>query len=92
MARLEAVRRDPAGEVRKARSKKAFGVEPLEFIPDMPGFEASGQVRTRRLDDDELDQLVVPPIEPLAHDKSWFDAVDAGYDFSAILRQLRSAF
>jgi hypothetical protein len=89
---LNAVRRDPAGEVKRARSTRAFGVEPLEFIPDMPGFEAPGKIRTRRLDDDELDELVIPPIEPLAHDKAWFDSVDAGHDFTAILRQLQRAF
>ena len=92
MARLEAVRKDPAGEVRKARKKRAFGVVPLEYVPDMPGYEASGRVRTRRLDDDELAELVIPPIEPLAHDKAWFDQIDRCHDHAKVLRGLRAMF
>ena len=39
---MEAVRKDPAGEVKKARNKRSFGVKPLEFVPDMPGHTADG--------------------------------------------------
>ena len=89
---MEAVRKDPAGEVKKARKKRSFGVKPFEFVPDMPGYTADGKVRTRRLDDDELDNLVIPPIEPLAHDKAWFDTVDRGHEHAALFRQLRKMF
>ena len=92
MARMEAVRKDPAGEVRKARRKKAFGVDPLEFVPDMPGYEEDGKVRTRRLDDGELAALVIPEIESLAHDKKWFDAVDRCHEHAKVLRGLRAMF
>ncbi len=92
LARMDAVRSDPAGAVRKARSRKAFGVEPLEYVPDMPGFTPEGEVRTRRLDDDELQQLVIPPLEPLAHDKAWFDQVQRCHDHAALLRGLRAMF
>jgi len=92
MARMEAVRKNPAREVQKARSKKAFGVEPLEFVPDMPEFTDAGVPRTRRLDDDELAELAIPPIEPLAHDKAWFDAVDRCHEHATLLRQLRTKF
>jgi hypothetical protein len=91
LARLNAVRRDPAGEVKKARDSRGFGVEPLEFTPDMPG-PSNADEATRELTDDELDQLVIPPIENLAHDRGWFDAVDAGHPHAAVLRELRAAF
>ena len=74
MARLRAVQRDPAGEVRRARERRPRGgVEPLRFIPDMPAADGG---EARALDDEELDQLVMPPIEPLVHDAAFFRRLD----------------
>jgi len=71
LRRLQAVQRDPAGEVRRARERRPRGGgEPLRFVPDMPG--PTG-VEARRLDDDELDQLVMPPLDGLVHDAAFFD-------------------
>jgi hypothetical protein len=88
LAQLNAVVRDPAGAVRKARQRKAFGT--LEFIPDMP-FPEMGAA-TRELTDDELDDLVIPPLDGLAHDGAWFDAVDRGHPHAKMLMALRTRF
>ena len=74
LARLRAVQRDPAGEVRRARERRPRGGgEPLRFIPDMPGPEGT---EARALDDDELDQLVMPPLEGLSQDAAFFRRLD----------------
>jgi cytosine/adenosine deaminase-related metal-dependent hydrolase len=91
LARLEAVRRDPAGEVRRARSARGFGPAPLEFIPDMPA-AGDGTVGARELTDEELDSLVIAPLDGLAHDRAWFDRVDEGHAHAAVLKELRAAF
>ena len=74
LARLRAVQRDPAGEVRRARERRPRGGdEPLRFIPDMPGPDGT---EARALDDDELDQLVMPPLEGLSQDAAFFRRLD----------------
>ncbi len=65
---LGAVWADPAGAVRRARSQRAVGVDPFEFVPDLP---ASGDDGTRALDDDELEQLVMPTFDRIGHDAAW---------------------
>ena len=47
--------------------------EPLfEFMPDMPS--AAGD-DARALDDDELDQLVMPTFDSIGHDGRWLGSV-----------------
>lgn len=92
LAQLEAVREDPGGAVRAARARKPRGGEALRFTPDMPG-PATGGGEPRVLDDDELDNLVMPPLDPLAHDKAFFNRLDAEAPAHArLLTELRAAF
>ena len=91
LARLEAVRRDPGGEVRRARNARSMGPAPLEFVPDMPT-GADGTVGARELSEEELDSLVIAPLDGLAHDAAWFDRVDDGRPHAAVLKELRAAF
>jgi cytosine/adenosine deaminase-related metal-dependent hydrolase len=72
LAELAAVWADPGGAVRKARRRRAVGEPTFEFIPDMPS--ASGD-DTRALDDEELDQLVMPTFDGIGHDARWVNAV-----------------
>ncbi len=72
LAELRAVWADPAGAVRRARRRRAPGVEMLEFVPDLPA--AAGD-DTRALDDDELDQLVMPSFDGIGHDASFRESV-----------------
>jgi 5-methylthioadenosine/S-adenosylhomocysteine deaminase len=65
---LAAVWADPAKTVRQARTRRAVGVDPFEFVPDLP---ASGDDGTRALDDEELDQLVMPTFDGIGHDAAW---------------------
>ena len=44
------------------------------------------------LTDAELDQLVLPPLPPLAHDAAWFRDVAAGHPHAAVLSGLRDRF
>ena len=90
LAAIQAVVDDPAGAVRRARERRAgLGHTPLEFTPDMPGPDGGD---ARELTDEELDQLVMPPIQPLGHDAAWLDSVDAGHPHTALLRELRTRF
>lgn len=90
LAALQAVRDDPAGAVRRVRASRPFGQRPLRFEPDMPG---PGGVDARRLDDDELDGLVLPPLDGLVHDRAFFDRLDTITPAHArILTELRNAF
>jgi hypothetical protein len=72
LAELNAVWADPAGAVRRARKRRAAGIETLEFVPDIP---PAGQDQTRALDDDELDQLVMPGFDGVGHVAAWFALV-----------------
>lgn len=72
LAELAAVWADPAGSVRRARGRRALGEEPFEFIPDMPHANTD---TTRALDDDELDQLVMPSFDGLGHTGAWCSTV-----------------
>jgi 5-methylthioadenosine/S-adenosylhomocysteine deaminase len=65
---LAAVWADPAATVRRARDQRAVGIDPFEFVPDLP---ASGDDGTRALDDDELDNLVMPRFDGIGHDAAW---------------------
>ena len=92
LAQLEAVRHDPGGAVRAARARRPRGGEALRFIPDMPG-PGGPDSRPRVLDDQELDTLVMPPLDPLVHDKAFFDRLDAEAPAHArVLTGLRAAF
>ncbi|MDP9071380.1 MAG: amidohydrolase family protein [Actinomycetota bacterium] len=90
LARLADVVADPAGAVRRARSRRPLGGEPLRFEPDMP---APGGVEARRLDDDELDRLVMPPLEGLVHDHAFFRRLESTAPRHArMLLDVRSLF
>lgn len=97
MAQLQSVVDDPAQAVRDVRARRpragarSRAPEPFAFTPDMPG--PTGDVDARRLDDDELDTLVVPPLEGLTHDRDFFDRLEATVpDHARILLGLRDWF
>ena len=91
MTAMQRVVDSPAEAVRAARrARPRAGLPRFEFVPDMPAPEnADG---TRVLTDVELDTLVIPPIETLAHDAAWFRAVDRCHPHAAILRRLHEYF
>ncbi len=68
MRELADVWTDPAAAVRRARQQRAVGVDAFEFVPDLP---PSGDAGARALDDDELDQLVMPTFDGIGHDARW---------------------
>jgi hypothetical protein len=72
LAELAAVWADPGGSVRRARRRRAAGEPTFEFVPDMPS--AAGD-DTRALDEDELDQLVMPTFDTIGHDARWLGSV-----------------
>jgi cytosine/adenosine deaminase-related metal-dependent hydrolase len=74
LAELAAVWADPGGSVRKARRRRAAGEPVFEFVPDMPS--AAGDDR-RALDEQELDQLVMPTFDGIGHDARWINTVRA---------------
>jgi len=91
---MQAVVDDPAGAVRAAKAAKERRPRgapvPLEFEPDMPG--PDGTEGGRALTDDELDQLVIAPLQSLAHDKAWFEHVATAKPHAAVLHHLRDYF
>ena len=90
MAAIEAVRADPAGAVRHAQEKVRSGDDPLRFIPDMPGPEGGA---SKALDDEELEHLVMAPLDSLAHDAAFFDRIDRdAAEHAQILRRVRERF
>ncbi|HZB40322.1 MAG TPA: amidohydrolase family protein [Ilumatobacter sp.] len=72
LAELAGVWTDPGGSVRRARGRRAVGEPTFEFVPDMPSAAADD---TRALDDDELDQLVMPTFDGVGHDGRWLASV-----------------
>ncbi len=72
MQELDAVWKDPGQAVRNARDSRAFGVEPLQFVPDLPGPDGG---EARALTDDELDQLAMPTFDGIGHTAAWFERV-----------------
>ena len=93
-AAMQAVVDDPAGAVRAAKAAKERRPRgapvPLEYEPDMPG--PDGTEGGRALTDDELDQLVIAPLQSLAHDKAWFEHVATAKPHAAVLHRLRDYF
>ncbi len=91
LAALQRVVDDPASAVRAAKSARELRPRgapiPLEFTPDMPGPDASPGGRA--LTDDELEQLIVPPVPSLAHDAAWFDTVARAKPHAQLLTRLR---
>jgi hypothetical protein len=76
--RMEQVRADPRGEIERAQARAYAGAlrgDPpgLRLALDMP----TGQVPIGGLPKD-LSTIVVPPIQPIAHDKDFFTAVKGG--------------
>ena len=60
------------GGAQRARDSRAFGVEPLQFVPDLPGPDGG---EARALTDDELDQLAMPTFDGIGHTAAWFERV-----------------
>ena len=85
---------DPAKAVREARQaaeRRPRGVPvPLEYEPDMPG--PDGTAGGRALNDDELDNLAIAPMQSLAHDAAWFADVAHAKPHAAMLKRLRERF
>jgi cytosine/adenosine deaminase-related metal-dependent hydrolase len=89
--RLATVWTDPAEAVRRARESRAFGIEPLEFVPDMPAGPPGTEAR--ELSADELDQLVMPEFDGIAHTADFFERLRRTCpDHAEILRDLREEF
>ena len=91
LERIEQVRSHPREEIEKARNKAFAGAlrgEPagLRLALDMP----TGKVPIGGLPKD-LGRIVVPPIQPLAHDDDFFAAVEEGGFHGGLLNRL-SAF
>ena len=72
LASLEDVREDPAGTTVRALAPTAAGEAPLRLIPDMPGGELTEEIAAG-----DLGPVVIPPIDSLAHDAAFFDALSA---------------
>jgi 5-methylthioadenosine/S-adenosylhomocysteine deaminase len=93
-AAMQRVVDDPAKAVRQAREaaeRRPRGAPvPLEYEPDMPG--PDGAAGGRALTDDELDNLIVAPVQSLAHDAAWFADVARAKPHAAILNRLRHRF
>jgi 5-methylthioadenosine/S-adenosylhomocysteine deaminase len=68
LSELARVWANPAQAVRQARARRGVGADPFEFVPDIP---PAGQVGVKALDDDELDQLVMPSFDGIGHDAGW---------------------
>jgi cytosine/adenosine deaminase-related metal-dependent hydrolase len=85
---------DPAGAVRRAKEaaeRRPRGAPvPLVYEPDMPG--PDGTAGGRALTDDELENLVIPPLPSLAHDAAWFADVARAKPHAAALLALRDRF
>lgn len=89
LAELAAVWDDPAGAVRRARERRAIGVDPFEFIPEFPPVGADA----RALDDDELEQLVMPTFDRIGHDAAWRSRVRSmAPEYAAVLRDAMARF
>ena len=69
LRQLAAVWADPAKAVRRARRTRG---QAFEFIPEFP---PAFDPRARRLDDDELDELVMPRFDGLGHGADWTNLV-----------------
>jgi hypothetical protein len=91
---MQRVDDDPATAVRQAREaaeRRPRGAPvPLAYEPDMPG--PGGTAGSRALTDDELDNLVVAPVQSLDHDAAWFADVARAKPHAAILKNLRDRF
>ena len=69
-------------------SPRAFGIEPLEFVPDMPAGPPGTEAR--ELSAEELDQLVMPEFDGIAHTADFFERLRRTCpDHAEILRELR---
>jgi 5-methylthioadenosine/S-adenosylhomocysteine deaminase len=90
LAELAAVWADPGGSVRRARRRRAVGEPTFEFVPDLPS--AAGD-DARALDEEELDQLVMPTFDGIGHDGRWISAVRKRAPAHAqVLRQATDRF
>ena len=72
LAELAAVWSDPGESVRRARRRRAVGEPLFEFVPDMPSAPGDD---VRALDEQELDQLVMPAFDGIGHDARWINTV-----------------
>lgn len=85
LARLAAVRKDPEQEVRSAF---AFGEEPLQVIPDMPWDRELPMAVLATA----APEVVIPPLDPLTHGPSFFDALERAPIVNGALNGLRAYY
>ena len=78
LAELENVRKDPAGSLKKAEKRRSGFAgrvnapdAPLELMLDMP----SGGLLAFAGPPPHPDQVVIPPLTSLVHDKAFFDSI-----------------
>jgi 5-methylthioadenosine/S-adenosylhomocysteine deaminase len=94
LARLEAVRKDPAGSLKKKTEKDTHSLKlgaaakaPLELTLDMP----AGSAVTFEAMPADPSKVVIPPLPTLVHDKAFFDFVH-GHGFHGGLLDGLAAF
>lgn len=85
VARLKDAQRDPAGAQRRGLKR---GEKPLRLELDMPWDEEAVK-RAAPLD---LTKVRIPPIDPLWHDRSFFDTIDAAKIHGGRLSGLRAYY
>jgi 5-methylthioadenosine/S-adenosylhomocysteine deaminase len=94
LARLEAVRKDPAGSLKKQTEKTTRSLKlgatakaPLTLTLDMP----AGSAATFEAMPVDPSKVVIPPLPTLVHDKAFFDYVH-GHGFHGGLLDGLAAF
>jgi len=70
LAALEAARRDPAAAERRELAAAASDAEPLRLLPDDPGGEPPAELTAA-----DLGEVEIPPLDSLAPDLAFFQAL-----------------
>jgi cytosine/adenosine deaminase-related metal-dependent hydrolase len=86
VGRLEEVRRDPAGALASTTRLLMRGEETFRVIPDMPWDRTVLEARAVPGD------VVIPPLDPLATDARFLDAIDRAPILAGRLAGLRAYF
>ena len=95
-ARIDAVRRDPKGEVDRAEGRRRAYAgpmdsadAPLELVLDMPGGAtplAGGSFK------EHVAEIVIPPLPSLVHDKAFFDVLKANTFHGGVLNGMKGYY